>query len=62
MTGPAYYHSAFSGALAAEHLADLLRDAAEARKAKELPPREPYKTPRRRPAWWLRGTHRPALA
>ena len=26
------------------------------------PPRQPFKTPRRRPVWWLRGTHRPALA
>ena len=55
------YHSSFAGALAQEHLADLLREAAEARKATELP-RKPFKTPRRRPVWWLRGTHRPALA
>lgn len=31
------------------------------RKATGLP-RKPARTPRRRPVWWLRGTHRPALA
>jgi len=61
MTSTAY-RSSLTGALAGEHISDLLRDAALARKAKELPAREPYKTPRRRPAWWLRGTGRPALA
>jgi len=56
------YHSSFSAALAQEHLSDLLREAAAARQARELPAREPHKTPRRRPVWWLRGTGRPALA
>jgi hypothetical protein len=56
------YHSSFTAALAQEHLSDLLREAAAARKANELPARDPHKTPRRRPAWWLRGTGRPALA
>ena len=56
------YHSSFSAALANEHISDLLRDAAAARKAKELPARNPHTTPKRRPAWWLRGTGRPALA
>jgi hypothetical protein len=61
MTSTAY-HSSLTGALAREHVDDLLHDAAAARQAKELPPREPHKTPRRRPLWWLRGTGRPALA
>jgi hypothetical protein len=61
MTSTAY-HSSLTGALAREHLDDLLRDAAAVRTAKQLPEPEPHKTPRRRPAWWLRGTGRPALA
>jgi hypothetical protein len=46
------------GAVAREHLRDLRRAADVARGLPELPRR--HRTPRRRPAWWIRVTTRRA--
>jgi hypothetical protein len=48
------------GALAREHLRDLRRAADVSRGVPELPRR--HRTPRRRPAWWIRITTRRADA
>ena len=40
------------------HIEDLLRDARRSRAAALLPGPTRHRTPRRRPAWWLRGTVR----
>ena len=62
MTSTSTYRSAYSptltGALANAHVEDLLRDARRSRAAALLPGPTRHRTPRRRPAWWLRGTVR----
>jgi hypothetical protein len=50
------YQPTLTGAVAREHVNDLLRTAAAARAATQLPGRNPHRTPRRRPLWWLRVT------
>jgi hypothetical protein len=52
------YSPTLTGALANAHVEDLLRDASRSRAAALLPGRTRHRTPRRRPAWWLRGTVR----
>jgi hypothetical protein len=54
------YSPTLSGALAHEHVDDLLRAARRSRAAALLPDPTRHRTPRRRPAWWLRGTVRTA--
>jgi hypothetical protein len=49
------YQPTLTGALAREHVTDLLRTAGASRAAAELR-RNPHRTPRRRPLWWLRTT------
>ena len=62
MTSSSAYASTYSptltGALANAHVEDLLRDARRSRVAALLPGPTRHRTPRRRPAWWLRGTVR----
>jgi hypothetical protein len=62
VTSTSTYHSTYSptltGALANAHVEDLLRDARRSRAAALLPGPTRHRTPRRRPAWWLRGTVR----
>ena len=62
MTSSSTYVSTYSptltGALAHAHVEDLLRDARRSRAAALLPGPTRHRTPRRRPAWWLRGTVR----
>ena len=62
MTSTFTSHSSYSptltGALAQSHIEDLLRDARRSRVAAHLPSPTRHRTPRRRPAWWLRGTVR----
>ena len=53
------YSPTLTGALAQAHIEDLLRDASRSRAAAHLPSPTRHRTPRRRPAWWLRGTVRP---
>jgi hypothetical protein len=48
-----YQHS-LSAAVAREHVSDLLRAAGASRVAACLPDGIGHRTPRRRPAWWLR--------
>ena len=50
---PAHQHS-LTAAVAHEHLRDLLRVADASRVAACLPDGKGHRTPRRRPAWWLR--------
>jgi hypothetical protein len=52
------YSPTLTGALANAHVEDLLRDARRSRTAAQLPGPTRHRTPRRRPAWWLRGTVR----
>jgi hypothetical protein len=54
------YQPTLSGALAHEHVDDLLRAARTSRARALLPEPTRHRTPRRRPAWWLRGTARTA--
>ena len=49
------YPPTLTGALAREHVTDLLRTAAASRATAQLP-RHPHHTPRRRPLWWVRTT------
>ena len=49
------YQPTLTGAVAREHVADLLRIAAASRATAQLP-RRPHHTPRRRPLWWVRIT------
>ena len=49
------YQPTLTGALAREHVADLLRTARVSRVAAQLPG-NPHRAPRRRPLWWLRAT------
>ncbi len=57
-TSHSTYSPTLTGALAQAHLEDLLRDARRSRAAALLPGPTRHRTPRRRPAWWLRGTVR----
>jgi hypothetical protein len=52
------YSPTLTGALANAHVEDLLRDASRSRAAALLPGPTRHRTPRHRPAWWLRGTVR----
>jgi hypothetical protein len=52
---PTGYQPTLTGALAREHLTDLLRTAGASRAAAQLP-RLSHRTPRRRPLWWVRTT------
>jgi hypothetical protein len=58
-TSSSTYSPSLTGALAQAHVEDLLRDARRSRAAALLPGPTRHRTPRRRPAWWLRGTVRP---
>ena len=49
------YQPTLTGALAREHVTDLMRTAGASLAAAELR-RNPDRTPRRRPLWWLRIT------
>ena len=49
------YQPTLTGALAREHVTDLLRTAGASRAAAQLPGR-PHRTPRRRSPWWVRTT------
>jgi hypothetical protein len=57
------YQPTLSGALAHEHVTDLLRQAATSRAAAQLPD-DPtrHRTPRRRSLWWVRVTARTVTA
>ena len=57
-TSRSTYSPTLTGALANAHVEDLLRDARRSRAAALLPGPTRHRTPRRRPAWWLRGTVR----
>ena len=48
------YQPTLTGAVAREHVNDLLRTAAASRAPAQLPGRNPHRTPRRRPLWWVR--------
>jgi hypothetical protein len=52
------YSPTLTGSLAQSHIEDLLRDASRSRAAAMLPSPTRHRTPRLRPAWWLRGTVR----
>ena len=54
------YQPTLTGAVAREHVNDLLREATASRAAAELPGRDPHRTPRRRALWWIRLTTRSA--
>ena len=58
MNGTATYLPSLTGAIAREHVTDLLRDATASRAAAQLPNAHPHRTPRRRPLWWVRVTAR----
>jgi hypothetical protein len=47
------YQPTLSGALAHEHITDLLRQAATSRAAAQSGDRNPHRTARRRPLWWV---------
>jgi hypothetical protein len=47
------YQPTLSGALAHEHVTDLLRQAATFRAAAQAPDQNPHRTARRRPVWWV---------
>lgn len=52
------YEPSQTAAVAREHVNDLLRAADAYRVAAYLPDGKRHRTPRRRPAWWLRITTR----
>lgn len=54
------YSPTLTGALAREHVSDLLRAAEAARRTTDLPRSSRHRTPRRRPVWWLGVTARTA--
>ena len=56
---PAYQHS-LTAAVAHEHVNDLIRAADASRVAACLPDEKAHRTPRHRPAWWLRIATRTA--
>ena len=60
MTSTATYTPTLTGAVAREHVSDLLRDAAASRAAAQLPRRDRHRTTRRRALWWIRVTTRSA--
>jgi hypothetical protein len=47
------YQPTLSGALAHEHVTDLLRQAATSRAAAQAPDQNQHRTTRRRPLWWV---------
>jgi hypothetical protein len=47
------YQPTLSGALAHEHVTDLLRQAATSRAAAQAPDQDPHRPARRRPLWWV---------
>jgi hypothetical protein len=47
------YPPTLSGALAHEHVSDLLHQAATSRAAGQAPDQNPHRTARRRPLWWV---------
>jgi hypothetical protein len=47
------YQSTLSAAVAHEHINDLLRVAAQSRAGAQASSRDPHRTPRRRPLWWI---------
>ena len=54
------YQPTLSGALAHEHVTDLLRQAATSQAAAQLRDQNPHRTGRRRPLWWVHVTARSA--
>jgi hypothetical protein len=54
------YQPTLTGAVAREHVNDLLHEATASRQAAELPRRNRHRTPRRRALWWIRVTTRSA--
>jgi hypothetical protein len=54
MTHTSAYQPSLTAAVAHEHVNDLLRAAVSSRVAVCLPGENGHRTPRRRPAWWLR--------
>ena len=54
MTHTTAYQPSLTAAVAHEHVNDLLRAADASRVAACLPDGKGHRTPRRRPAWWLR--------
>ena len=60
MTHTASYPQSMTAAVAHESIRDLLRAADSSRIAACLPDRQGHRTPRRRPAWWLRIATRSA--
>ena len=59
-TATTTYSPSLTGAVAREHVNDLLRDATASRTAAQLPRSDRHRTPRRRALWWDRVTARPA--
>ena len=60
MTHTPAYQPSLTAAVAHEHVNDLLRAADASRIAACLPDDKGPRTPRRRPAWWLRIATRTA--
>lgn len=60
MTHTSAYQQAWTAAVVREHVRDLLRAADASRVAACLPDEKGHRTPRRRPAWWLRIATRTA--
>ena len=56
------YQPTLSGAVAHEHVTDLLRQAATWRAAAQAPTQNPHHTGRRRPLWWVHVTARTPAA
>lgn len=54
------YQQSLTAAVVDEHVRDLLRAADASRIAACAPDRTAHRTPRRRPAWWLRIATRTA--
>jgi hypothetical protein len=60
MTHTPAVQPSLTAAAAHEQVHDLLRAAASSRTAACLPDRKRHRTPRRRPAWWVRIATRTA--
>ena len=60
MTHTSSYRQSLTAAVAHESVRDLLRAADSSRVAACLPDQKGHRTPRRRPAWWLRIVTRTA--
>jgi len=56
----ATYYPSLTGAVAREHVNDLLREATASRAAAGLARQDRHRTPRRRALWWIRVTARSA--